>query len=154
MRDPDVISHEIFYPQPRERVWSALTEQSQLRTWLMDNDFEARAGRRFTFFEHEPWPDGDFVDVQCEVVECRPPERLSYSWASPPKLGTTLVTWQLDEVSGGTRVRLTHSGFAAHGDAGRAARELLGDGWGGLLREELAEYLRSGTPARHLLSSG
>jgi uncharacterized protein YndB with AHSA1/START domain len=148
MQHHDVISHEIVYPQPRKRVWEALTEPAQLSAWLMDTDFEARPGRKFTFFEHEPWPDGDFVDVQCEVVECDPPKRLAYTWTSPTKMGTTLVTWDPYEVAGGTRVCLTHSGFAAHGDAGQMVRALLDGGWGGLLREELAAYLLSGSPAR------
>jgi uncharacterized protein YndB with AHSA1/START domain len=143
----DRITHEVIYPQPIEQVWAALTEADQLAAWLMDNDFVLCEGQAFTFFEHEPWPDGQFIDVKCRVVACDPPHRLAYTWASPPKLGETLVEWELEPLPQGTRVRLTHSGFARHGEAGREAFDILENGWGGLLREELAEFLRSGTPA-------
>lgn len=147
MTVPDAITHEVIYPQPIEKVWAALTDADQLAAWLMDTDFVPRQGQTFTFFEHEPWPDGQFIDVQCRVVACDPPRRLAYTWASPPKLGETLVEWELETVPQGTKVRLTHSGFARHGDAGREAFDILENGWGGLLREELAEFLRSGARA-------
>ena len=51
----------------------------------------------------------------------------------------TTVTWTLEPVPEGTRLRLTHTGFA--GAAGIAISFLLGSGWPGLLDRELARAL-------------
>lgn len=143
MAQHDQIDHEIIYPYRIDQVWEALTDSEQLSAWLMETDFSPVIGHRFTFFDHEPWPDGKIYDIIGEIVACDPPHRLAYTWSSPPKHGVTLVEWELEEVVQGTRVRLRHSGFAEHGDDGRAAYDLLRDGWGGLLNDELAGHLEA-----------
>ena len=143
MREADRISHEIVYPHGIDLVWEALTDPEQLAAWLMDNDFVPQPGHRFTFYDHEPWPDGKIYNIDCDVISCDPPRQLSYSWSSPPKHGRTIVTWNLEPVEAGTLVRLTHSGFAQHGARGREAFDLLNNGWGGLLADELARWLAS-----------
>lgn len=143
MGQPDRIAHEVVYPYRIEQVWEALTDSDQLSAWLMENDFSASAGSRFSFFDHEPWPDGRTYDIECEVLAFEPPRRLAYTWACPPKHGPTLVEWELSEISSGTRVRLSHSGFRQYGDDGQAAYDLLHDGWGGLLAEELPGFLET-----------
>ncbi len=149
MTERDAIVHEMVYPHPIELVWEAITQPEQIASWLMTSNFNAEVGHHFTFFDHEPWPDGQILDIHCEVIACQPPHRLSYTWASPPKLGKTLVSWQLEEIDGGTRVCLTHSGFARHGKAGSEAVDVLEQGWGGLLREELWEHLQARALARN-----
>jgi uncharacterized protein YndB with AHSA1/START domain len=64
---------EVFYPHPREQVWSALTDPKALGLWLMPNDFEPRVGHEFTF-RTEPGPGWDGV-VHCRVLEVDPPVR-------------------------------------------------------------------------------
>lgn len=136
----DAIVHEIVYPHPRQRVWEALTDRQRLSDWLMETDFELRLGGRFVFRDHTVEIDSTGV-IECEIVELEPPRRLAYTWASPPRLHTTLVTWTLDELEAGTRVRLVHSGFAAGGEQGLTIRDYLEWGWGGLLHEELPHHL-------------
>lgn len=137
----DAIVHEVFYEQPIERVWQALTNQRKLSAWLMETDFEPKLGRAFQFRDHNlDVPDNTGV-IACRVVELEPPRRLAYTWASPPKLQSTLVTWELAPESAGTRVLLVHSGFAAGEERGLSIRNYLEWGWGALLAEELSELL-------------
>ena len=142
MASRDAIEHEITYPYGIDVVWEALTESEQLSEWLMATDFTASVGSRFTFRDHEPWPDGVIYDVVGEILVCDPPRRLAYTWASPPKHGETVVEWNLFPVKGGTLVRLRHSGFESLGKAGQEAIDMLRDGWGGLLSDELMVHLR------------
>jgi hypothetical protein len=51
----------------------------------------------------------------------------------------TTVTWTLESVETGTRVRLLHSGFTGFG--GRVIRLVLNSGWRGLLCQNLAKLL-------------
>ena len=43
------IRREIVIPQPRERVWRALTDSATLAGWMYPNDFEPRVRHHFTF---------------------------------------------------------------------------------------------------------
>jgi uncharacterized protein YndB with AHSA1/START domain len=72
-----------------------------------------------------------------------PPHRLAYTWASShPDAPPTLVTFTLEVIADGTRLRLEHSGFAAGGSAGLTIRDILASGWGRkLLRENLPALL-------------
>jgi uncharacterized protein YndB with AHSA1/START domain len=137
----DAIRHEVFYEHPIERVWQALTDRRKLACWLMETDFEPELGRAFEFHDHNlNVPDNTGV-ISCRVVELDPPRRLAYTWAGPPTLRSTLVTWTLDPTPAGTRVVLVHSGFASAGPSGPTIRDYLEWGWGGLLAEELPELL-------------
>jgi uncharacterized protein YndB with AHSA1/START domain len=90
-----------------EKLWRALTESTLLAEWLLENDFEPVAGRKFQF-RREPMPGWDGV-IDCEVLVVEPLRRLSYSWGT---LGVgTVVLWTLTPAEGGTHVRMEHSGF-------------------------------------------
>lgn len=98
---------ERVFAHPAEKVWRALTESPLLAQWLMRNDFEPTAGRRFQF-RSEPMPQWDGV-IECEVVVVERLKQLSYSWKA---LGLdSLVLWTLTPVAGGTHVRMEQSGF-------------------------------------------
>lgn len=108
---------DIVYPHPPERVWKALTDPRSLAKWMMPNDFLPRLGHRFRFVKETPLkgrrkpkrdkkPDPDVVE--CEVVELDAPRRLAYTWRSDPDSPPDLVSWTLEQVESGTRLRLEH----------------------------------------------
>lgn len=137
---PDAIVQEVVYPHPPERVWRALTDSAALAQWPMPNDFRAQLGHRFQF---RATPQAGWGGVvSCEIVELEPLRRLAYTWTSDPGLPHTLVRFTLEPVTGGTRLRLEHSGFSAAGAYGLTIRDLLDQGWGRkLLRETLPALL-------------
>ena len=89
-----------------------------------------------TILLSQPWFDGV---LRCEVLVVEPPRQLSYSWQGGPMRSPTIVTWTLEPVPEGTRVRLVHAGFAGVG--GRIVRLILGNGWRGLLARDLPGML-------------
>jgi uncharacterized protein YndB with AHSA1/START domain len=97
------------FKHPPEKVWRALTESPLLAQWLMTNDFEAVAGRKFQF-RSEPVPNWNGV-IDCEVLVVEHLKRLSYSWGAFGH--DSVVLWTLTPVEGGTHVRMEHSGFSA-----------------------------------------
>ena len=101
------VSVDCVYPHPREKVWRAITDARALSEWLMPNDFEPRVGHRFTF-QTDPAPGFDGI-VHCEVQELNPPTQLVFTWVGGPV--DTVVTFTLDEVAGGTRLRMRQIGF-------------------------------------------
>jgi uncharacterized protein YndB with AHSA1/START domain len=128
---------ERIYPFRPETVWAALTDPAALSEWLMETDFQPYVGHRFTF-RTRPSPGFDGI-VQCEVMAVDKPHRLAYTWQGGPIKKPTLVTWTLQPVADGTKVRLEHTGF--EGLAGIAVSLILGSGWRGLMRDKLPGYI-------------
>lgn len=137
----DAIVHEVVYPHPVWKVWRALTDSAALAEWLMPNDFQPRLGHRFTF-RRDQGNDWKGV-VDCEVVEIIEPRRLAYTWLGRGlEFPMTLVTFVLEPVENGTRLRLEHTGFAAGGPKFLSIRDILDSGWGSnVLRRRLPELL-------------
>ncbi len=127
---------EVVYPHPPEKVWKALTDPNALAEWLMENDFEPRVGHKFQFRTE---PKGGWSGiVDCEVLELDPPRRLSYSWKSEQL--DTVVTFTLEPVAEGTRLRLEHTGF--EGFKAILVSFILSKGWKKkILRQNLPEIL-------------
>ena len=100
-----VIEREL--PHPPEKVWRALTQGPLIKEWLMENDFQPVVGHRFNF-RSTPMPQWDGI-IDSEVLAVEPNKTLSYSWNS---LGlVSVIVWTLLATSGGTLVRMEHSGF-------------------------------------------
>ena len=124
---------ERVYPYSPEEVWAALSDSEAISQWLMKNDFQPYVGHRFEFHADPQWGwDGI---VRCEVITVDKPRRLAYSWQGGPMKRPTTVTWILQPVAEGTRLRLEHNGF--EGLAGVSLSFMLGSGWGRMMREIL-----------------
>jgi len=118
-------------PHPPEKIWRALTQSALVGEWLMENDFEARAGATFTF-RAKPMGNWNGI-VHCEVTVFEPPRRLVYTWkggivqnAPPSSSLDSVVEWTLTRVAGGTRVRMEHSGFRPQNES---AYTTMSGGW-------------------------
>lgn len=131
-RTQSIVVDEVF-PHAPETLWKTLTTGELIGRWLMTpTGFEAVTGNRFTFQTRAAgaW-DGV---IHCEVLEATPNERLAYAWAGGDEGNEgygapldTIVTWTLSPVEGGTRLRLTHSGFVL--PRNETAYRNMSDGW-------------------------
>jgi uncharacterized protein YndB with AHSA1/START domain len=105
----EMVEREVTIPAPPAEVWGAVTQSDEVSAWFgADAELDVRPGGRGVF----RWPDGTERHVLVEEVE--PARKLSFRWlpfqrtadgemASVP---STRVEITLDEVSGGTRVRV------------------------------------------------
>lgn len=132
---PRTIRKTAVYPHSVPRVWAALTDSAALERWLMPNDFAPHVGHRFKL-QTKPGPGFDGT-VHCEVLELDEPTRMVWSWRGGPI--DTRVVFELQEVEGGTRVSLEHSGF--EGPGGLMVSLILGPGWTKLLGTKLRAEL-------------
>ncbi len=130
------IRREIVIPQPRERVWQALTDSSSLAEWMFPNDFEPRVGHQFTFHV-PPNPKVNFegLDVRCEVIECKPPSTLAFSWSAGGAVENTRVSYRLEPDGDGTRLFFEHSGFDLAHPFGKQAFKGAEFGWTKMLEQ-------------------
>jgi uncharacterized protein YndB with AHSA1/START domain len=98
---------ERVFPHPPEKLWRALTESPLIAQWLIKNDFEPTAGRKFQL-RFDPMPQWDGV-IDCEVLVVDPLKQLSYTWGA---LGLdSVVLFTLTPAEGGTHLRMEQSGF-------------------------------------------
>jgi uncharacterized protein YndB with AHSA1/START domain len=137
---PREILLSAVYPQPPREVWRMLTDRDLLAQWLMPNDFAPRVGHRFTF-RTDPAPGFDGV-VHCEVLELVAERKLAISWRGGGN--DTIVTFTIEPLAAGTRLRLSHAGFA--GLKGRLIGALLGNGWRNMLDKKLPRLLHGERP--------
>jgi len=109
---PDALEFEYDLAEPPEKVWRALTVPELLAAWMMPNDIRPEIGNRFAFA-------GTEAAIECEILDAEPERLLRYSWREQPgddaRQDTldSVVTFTLARtVSGGTRLRIVHDGFA------------------------------------------
>lgn len=102
--------HSIVIAAPIAAVWAELTKLDGQQRAMMDAvlDSELKAGAPL----HYRSPDGKRVFVVGRVVDVNPPRLLSHTQKLTMRDDPwTLVTWELSEVEGGTKVTLRHSGW-------------------------------------------
>src|SRR5207253_3194909 len=105
----EVVEREVTIPAPPAAVWGAMTRSDEVSAWFgADAELDVRPGGRGVF----RWPDGTERHVLVEEVE--PARKLSFRWlpfqrtadGEVATVPSTRVEITLDDVSGGTRVRV------------------------------------------------
>ena len=129
----NIIVDEVF-PHAPETIWKTLTASDLVGRWLgmTPMGFAASKGTRF-IFQTTAAGAWDGV-IQCEVLEAIQNERFAFAWkgghegnAGYGSLLDTVVTFTLEKVEGGTRLRLVHSGFVT--PRNDSAYQNMSGGW-------------------------
>jgi uncharacterized protein YndB with AHSA1/START domain len=96
---PMEVEREVTFPSSPDEVWEALTEPERLEEWFAnDVELDARPGGEGIF----RWDDGD--ERRAVVRELEEARRLVLDWDDD---GTVAI--ELEEVDGGTRVRVVET---------------------------------------------
>jgi uncharacterized protein YndB with AHSA1/START domain len=144
----DRFETDIVLEAPRSRVWRALTDVKQFNQWFgVKLTGEFAPGREITGYITIKGYEHVKMTVWVETME---PERtFAFRWhpyaiesnvdySTEP---TTLVTFALEDVSGGTRLAVVESGFDALPESRRLpAFKANYSGWVGQLKN-IAKYL-------------
>lgn len=119
----DTITKTTFFKAPPAVVWSFLTDKGKLGTWFHPARANLVAGQPYELLQQDA--DGaQSVLIHGRVLTADAPKKLSYTFLIGPFQGVeTIVTWTLEEVAGGTRLTLQHTGISAA--AGAAALDML-----------------------------
>lgn len=125
---------ERTYTAPIDRVRACLTDPALLARWFAPGDMRAdvlhadeRTGGRYKIAMHGRDPEGNEATHTCTgVYQAVEPRRvvMSFNWSEQPLPSDTTLTFELDEVEDGTRLRLTHEGLP-----GDEAVQMHTQGW-------------------------
>jgi uncharacterized protein YndB with AHSA1/START domain len=120
--DSNAVVLECDLPEPRDKVWRALTEKELLAAWLLPNDIRPEVGAKFQL---EPACAGcearaGCAATECEVLEAEPGRTLRWRQrepadaVSPRQYVESVVSFELADLpGGGTHLRVVHDGFKA-----------------------------------------
>ena len=146
----DRIEKSIVLRAPKSRVWRAITTAKEFGSWFgvkLEGEFApgARVSGRITI------PDYEHVNLEMTIERVDPERLFSYRWhpyAIEPNVDyrkepTTLVEFRLEEVTGGTRLTVTESGFDRIPATRRAEAFRMNDeGWAGQIKN-MERYVTS-----------
>ncbi|MEO6150208.1 MAG: SRPBCC domain-containing protein [Mucilaginibacter sp.] len=139
------MKHEPFviertYNAPVEKVWSAITDNAQMKQWYFDlESFKPEVGFEFSFEGR----DGDKVFVHlCKVTEVEPLKKLAYTWAYKDFEGSSLVTFELSADGDKTNLKLTHAGLETFPqDNPSFAKTSFAGGWNQIIGKSLKDFV-------------
>ena len=107
MKDEPVIVERV-YNASVESVWHALTDVEKMRQWYFPTlvEFEPEVGFETMF---DVPHDGKVFPHIWKVTEVVPNKKISYEWKFGGYPGNSLVSFELFDEEGKTRIVLTHN---------------------------------------------
>ena len=139
---------ERTYDAPVATVWKALTERDRMKQWYFNLAvFKAEVGFEFRFFGEGR--QGENYLHLCKITAVEPQKKLAYSWRYDGFEGNSLVTFELFDEGGKTRIRLTHEGletFPANNPD--FAKESFAAGWTEIIGAGLKKYVEVPSSAK------
>ena len=131
---------ERTFDTPLAKVWSAISDNSELKEWYFDiEEFEPKVGFTFDFLAGSE--EKKFFHL-CEVTEVEEEKKLAYTWRYDNYPGNSTVCWELKPVGEKTLLRLTHTGLETFAEAGpEFTRESFTEGWNYFMHDALKNYI-------------
>ena len=146
MAEPGKLSLEIkrFIKAPRDRVYAAWTDPTQLKEWFGPENVttrnlvaDVRVGGQFRWDCTDP--EGNEVTISGEYREVEPGKKIVFTWQLEDdedwKNRSSIVTVEFFDREGGTELRLTHEKLP-----NEASRDDHTKGWNSVL-DKLEKFL-------------
>ena len=146
--EQDSVVSEIQIAAPPARVFQALTNADELQRWFTSPECPVKVWEmdpRLGGYHYETKAGSVIVngvrEFRChgEILEYDPPRLLVYTWIAnwhDDVSRPTVVRWELTPKSGGTHVKVTHSGLATM----PVVRKDYNGGWPGVV-ETLKKFV-------------
>lgn len=138
MSIPIIVQYKV--KAPVEKVWKALTDKQEMKSWYFDiSDFDLETGHVFNFYEPG---DEKKYHHQGEILEIIPDKKLKHTWSYPELSdGITTVTWELKQQGEETSVTLIHDDIDNLKELGaNFSREAFAEGWNGIIGQSLKSH--------------
>ncbi len=142
----DIFVIQRTYTAPIEKVWKAITDVKDLRTWSFDmlDDFKPVVGFETRFDVKK----GDNIYPHIwKVVEAVPGRKISFEWRYGGFPGNSVVTFELYPAGEKTRLVLIHRGLKTflpdrHPELSKGN---FAEGWTALIGKNLRDFFEAAT---------
>lgn len=109
-----MLCKSIYLKAPRQMVWNYLTQPEHLAKWFHAPKTPLRQGEKLEMFGTT---SGDLL-IWGDVIIADAPNMLEYTFTvGPMGDAVSTVRWTLEDVPGGTRLSLEHTGLPQCADA-------------------------------------
>ncbi len=110
---------ERFYNHPRTVVWDAMTDNEQLNSWFIAKVRMIPGSDGFI----ESWFGQPLLHVEGKITSWEPPHLLEHEWNIQPNDVVpegefSTMRWELEDLNGGTLLKLTHRNLTKQTMAG------------------------------------
>ena len=140
MSTQPIVIERTFNVSPT-RLWQALTDSEQMKQWYFDlPGFKAEPGYEFSFYAGRD--EKKFLHL-CKVIEVIPEKKLTHSWRYDGYPGDSMVSFELFQEGGATRLRLTQTGLERFGVNPDFAKSNFVEGWSSIVGKRLQKYLEA-----------
>jgi uncharacterized protein YndB with AHSA1/START domain len=138
--DTAAVVVEKIYNAPVEKVWKAITDRDQMAQWYFDlKEFRPEPGFEFTFYGGD---ENKQFEHHCRVTTVVPNSKLAYTWRYPGYAGESLVTFELFDENGKTKLVLTHTGLDTFPKEEKSfEKKNFVAGWNEIIGTSLKEYV-------------
>ena len=140
---PEPIIVEQTFRQPKETIWKSITQHRQMVQWFFEDipDFQPVVGFETQFNVSNG--EREFNHLW-KITETVLNQRIVYDWRYEGFPGQVIVTFELLDESGGTRLRVTAEGGESFPqEIPEFKRESGVAGWQYLIQGNLRDYLES-----------
>jgi uncharacterized protein YndB with AHSA1/START domain len=126
---------------PLSRVWKAITDKEEMKRWYFDlKEFKPQKGFEFQFdIPH----NNTLFCHRCKVTEVIVEKKIVYSWRYEGHEGNSLVTFELFNEGGKTRVKLTHEGLETFPRTADFEKKNFVAGWTSIIGEGLKRFVET-----------
>jgi uncharacterized protein YndB with AHSA1/START domain len=124
-----------------DSVWNAITEVDQMRRWFFMNipDFKPVPGFKIEFNVDN---GGKRFLHRWRITRAIPKKLIEYNWKYGGYTGDSYVAFELEQIDGSTRLRLTHTITEDFPDEiPEFQRESCVGGWKYFINQNLKKYL-------------
>ena len=138
---PTPLILERILDAPIEKVWKAITDPGQMKSWYFDlQGFKPEVGNEFRFEGRNE--DRCYVHL-CKITEIVEGRKLSYTWRYEGLEGDSLLSFELTREGAKTHLKLTHSGLETFPqNLPDFARNNFAEGWSYFVDKALPQFLK------------
>lgn len=141
IKDTSLVVVEQVFSNSITQVWQAITQLDQMKQWFFENipEFKAEVGFKTQFNVNTG--ERNFLHLW-RILEVVPEKRIVYDWRYKEYSGQGIVTFELSETRGQTKLKVTNEGLESFPNyIPEFTRESCQAGWNYFIKEQLKAFL-------------
>ena len=137
------VTKEFIYNTSPEKLWKALTEKEEMKSWYFDlEEFKSEVGFEFRFWGGTE--NRQYLHI-CQITEVIPVQKLCYTWSYDGIPAITKLCFEISSIEDNlSKLKLSHAGIETFPvDNPDLDPKNFDQGWEYILGNSLKNYLEN-----------